>query len=904
MGRHRWLCAGLFSLGFMGEPLQVSCFLRASFRKAFLAMSSQTQSHRSRWLVMVAVWVILGALVFSHARLIRDYLGVASQLGLRGESAPSTPLAQPYPAFAADAHTWVRHALTLSEGRQTRLRFTDMDNAPDGREVHWNSAWGWIIAFGGKLEHWVNNTPLPRATERMTLWINPFTLMVLVIVLSAWAVRRAGLVAGVLLAAAIVGHPRIYEGFFPSYVDHHGILTLAVLGMFLGALFMGAGWWQREGAWRPFLPVSPEVARRGAVSSAVCGALGMWVSAASVLPSIAVVGVSGLIVVLALGRRAIAAGERFDPDVWRTWGRVGGGLSFFFYLLEYFPNHLGLRLEANHPFYSAAWWAAGELMARVSAFWLQPEERRWKWDSSLWIHSAAVLLAPAAIIIGGSKVFVVSDPFLSDLHKFYIQEFLPLWVPLKGIGWSGIAGVVFLENLPLWVGILAVVFAWRRLPVSVFFAVLAILLLTSMAWIQARWLLNSSACQVGLGLLFVSVAIGRLHSRWRWAAALALGGVLFLPQPYLRLVAAKDDVAARRVSPKDANAALARDVARVIRASQPEGDIVVLSSPNSSTAIGYYGRFKTLGTLYWENNAGLKAAGAILSASSAEEAAELIKKYRVTHIVMISEENFVEPYFRLLKASKSAEDFKQCFGFQLLFAKVIPTWLQMIPYKVPDDLAPLNVSALLFKVAFNQTPADALYHIALTKIALGNVAGAEEDFDTLIKGSPDSFQPYLRKAELQAARGEHLAAAKSAAGAIGVAPLGTHLEIASSFGGTFFRAKRHAAASVVYEAALARQFNGQIASYLAFVLAVSSDGAVRNPTRALEWARKAAHSEPNSVTSLNTLAVALAANGQFAEAVTFAERALAVAKSANQAQGVRVTEARLQAFRAGKPWLE
>jgi tetratricopeptide (TPR) repeat protein len=867
-------------------------------------MSSQIQSFRYRWLVMVAVWIALTALVFSHARLIRDYLGVASELGLRGEAAPSTPLAQPYPAFAADAQTWVRHALTLSEGRQSRLRFTDIDNAPDGREVHWNSAWGWIIALGGKLEHWANNTPLPRATERMALWVNPFVLTVLFILLSAWAVRRAGLVAGVLLAAAIVGHPRIYEGFFPSYVDHHGILTLSVLGMFLGALFMGAGWWRSEGAWRPFLPDSPEVARRGAVSSAVCGALGMWVSAASVLPSIAVVGVSGFIIVLTLGRRAIAAGERFDPEVWRTWGRVGGGLSFFFYLVEYFPNHLGLRLEANHPFYSAAWWAAGELMARVSGFWIQPAGRRWKWDGLLWIHIAAVLLAPATIIIGGSKVFVVSDPFLSDLHKFYIQEFLPLWVPLKGIGWSGIAGVVFLENLPLWIGVLAVAFAWRRLPVSVFFAVLAILLLTAMAWVQARWLLNSSACQVALGLMFVSVGISRLPARWRGVATAALGILFFLPQPYLRLAAAKHDVAARRVSPKDANSALARDVARVIRASQPEGDIVVLSSPNSSTAIGYYGRFKTLGTLYWENNAGLKAAGAILSASSAEEAAALVKKYRVTHIVMISEENFVEPYFRLLKPSKNAEDFKQSFGFQLLFAKVIPTWLQMIPYKVPDDLAPLNVSALLFKVAFNQTPADALYHIALTKIALGNLAGAEEDFDTLIKGSPDSFQPYTRKAELQVARGEHLAAAKSISGAIGVAPLGTHLELASAFGGTFFRGKRHAAAAMVYEAALARQFNGQIASYLAFVLAVSSDDSVRNPTRSLEWAQKAAQSEPESVTSLNTVAVALAANGRFPEAVGFAERALAIAKASNQAQGVKVTEARLQSFRAGKPWRE
>ena len=54
----------------------------------------------------------------------------------------------------------------------------------------------------------------------------------------------------------------------------------------------------------------------------------------------------------------------------------------------------------------------------------------------------------------------------------------------------------------------------------------------------------------------------------------------------------------------------------VLRASQPTGEITVLASPNASTTIGYYGRFKTLGTLYWENSAGLKAAASIFGAKT------------------------------------------------------------------------------------------------------------------------------------------------------------------------------------------------------------------------------------------------------------------------------------------------
>jgi tetratricopeptide (TPR) repeat protein len=425
-----------------------------------------------------------------------------------------------------------------------------------------------------------------------------------------------------------------------------------------------------------------------------------------------------------------------------------------------------------------------------------------------------------------------------------------------------------------------------------------------MAWVQARWLLNSSAFQVALGVIFASIAIHALDRRWRLPATGALALVLFSPQPLQRIFNTRAELAAQRVAPKDANSALARDVARVIRASQPEGQIVLLTSPNSSTAIGYYGRFKTLGTLYWENNAGLKAAGAILSASSPEEAAELVKKHRVTHIAMISEENFVEPYFRLLKGGNDVEAFKKSFGFQLLFSKIIPTWLQMIPYRVPDDLAALNVSALLFKVAFDQSPADALYHIALTKIALGSLVEAEQDFDTLIKGSPDSFQPYVRKAELQLARGETLPAARMISESIRFAPTATSLEMAASHGGAFFRAKRHAEAVLVYDAALRRAFNAQIASFLAFLLAVSSDDSVRNPTLALEWAEKSQQVDPNSVTTLNALAVALAANGRFPEAVVIAERALGAAVATNEPLAVKVSEARLEFFRSGRPWRE
>ena len=80
--------------------------------------------------------------------------------------------------------------------------------------------------------------------------------------------------------------------------------------------------------------------------------------------------IAGTMLLLALGLRGRGAPVRpvwlSDPGLFRFWGLVGGGASVAVWLLEYFPNHLGLRLEVNHPLYAAAWIGGGEVL-RVAA---------------------------------------------------------------------------------------------------------------------------------------------------------------------------------------------------------------------------------------------------------------------------------------------------------------------------------------------------------------------------------------------------------------------------------------------------------------------------------------------------------------------------------------------------------
>lgn len=864
-------------------------------------MQLSSESPRLRWAVMVVVWILGAVLLFSHADVVRSYLKTTSGLGLRGAPEAATPLKQTYPAFAADAQVWVRHALALLEGDGVRLRYTEIDNAPQGREVHWNSAWAWTIAGFGWLDHWLTRRPLPQAVEGVTLWLPTFTLLVLMVVMSTWAARRGGALLGVLVAVAMVGHPRIYEGFFPSYVDHHGLLTVSVLGMVLGAAMMGAGWWRGTAEGVSLLPRSPEAARRAAAVSALWGAVGLWVSAASVIPPIAIVGFAGVLALVVQGRAARGQGDTFDGDTWRTWGRVGGVASFCFYLVEYFPNHLGLRMEPNNPFFAAAWWGGGELIAFAGEWWLgtrrNPANVR-----RVWLAIGAVCLAPVIIAIGGTRVFVVMDPFLAQLHRQYIQEFLPLWRSIAGTGWVTFLNVVGAENIPLLAGLGVVVVRGRKASIVIWFATIAAVIFSAMAWTQSRWLLNASGSQVALAGLLIVWFLGSRRLVLRWSVGVVAIGLLFLPSAYTRIVGGYKDVKQNRVTPKDAQSALWRDVAAAIRKSQPEGPITLLTSPNSSTAVGYFGRFKTVGTLYWENAEGLKSAAAILAARSQDEAATLIKKHGVTHLAVISEEHFIDSYYRLLHPGAKDEEVRKCFGLQILIDRSIPTWLRMLPYKVPDDLAQLNVTVMLFQVAFEQTPADALYHVALAKIASGMIVEGEQDIDRLIKETPDSFQPWLRKGELLYAREDWSGSANATLTGIKKAPEGQRLGLYASAGGSFFRNGRYAEAILIYREALQATSNSQIAAYLAFVLATAKDDRVRNGRDAQTVAEAALKAEPNSPTVLNSLAVALAENGNFEEAIVAATRALANAKLTGDNAAVQTTEQRLAAFRARKPW--
>lgn len=824
-----------------------------------------------RWLLMLVTWVLAGTLVLLQNATMREYVGLLDAQGLRGATEAPTPLRQVIPARNADAQMWVRHALAGIEAGESRVRFTTVDNAPVGREVHWSSGFAWLLRGAAALQASLVGPPAPAAAlERVLLWFNAPWFLAVIVLWSGWAARRAGGWAGVLVACALVGHQRFQEAFAPTYVDHHGLVNAGLLGLVLGAAFMGFGWWwPLSAAGSALLPDAPGPARRAALVSALSGAVAMWHSATSTLPAIAIVGLGGLAAAGWHGRRAQAGGARFDPGVWRLWGRAGALASGVCYLVEYAPSHLGWRLEVNHPLYALAWWGGAELVALLATAWTaggavagRPRLEPWRLIPAL----AAVAAPPVAILNGGPATFLPGDPFVAGLRHFVAESrSLPAMVREFGLGSAGYDLMGALILIP------AALLLWRRRDDTR--VVLGALTLTTsaflfMAFLVVRWWVVASAAQITL--LVWLVATGCESPRRRRAVSLVVAGLLFVLPALLHI--ARDHRANQRRSADagDLFQPLYRDLAATLRATLPDGDIVLLASPNASAGISYYGRFQSVGTLFWENAPGLRAAAEILCTASDEEAEQRIRARGVTHLVMLSAATFVGEYFSLLHPTRPLEESKRTFGFRLAAnPTAAPRWLRPIPYRPPEDLAGIGGNVSVFQVVPGQTEDERLFHTAVAQAARGETASAEQLF----------------------------------LASLALLPADAHASLCSFAGESAYEQGAHALAVRMFRRALQFAHNADVANLTAWILATSTDPAVRDGVTALALVSPLAQRQPGDPVFASTLAAAYAEVGRFDEAVQAAERALAVVRQGGgDSSAQSLLARRLETYRARRPW--
>ena len=670
------------------------------------------------WLGLALTIALSIAWVLTHAYMVYNVT-----VRICEEADSKIPKEERVPIFlseiAFDGYLWNRHAEHLGKNGSLRLRFTDFDNAPHGREVHWNSAFAWYLRGLGEIYRAINGDTLRNSIYRMSIWANPILLVIALLILPVLAARRFGPISGAVIAVGMVAVPTFYEGFLPAYPDHHGIINFALLGTVFGIAWAAAGW-IRQSDDSDFL-AAPDIrtARQGLWLSAICGACGLWFSALSTGIFLGSIGISVLIT-SALFARSKNTQALLDPDLWKFWAIRGSAIALILYAIEYFPNHMSMRMEINHPLYALSWLSGGWILAILTRWLRAPEISNFPWRKLL-LPAAACSILPLVILLGGDSVYSPRDPFMGRLWK-NIAELLPLLLRIQigGLSWQ-IAIGWFPILLLMAIALVLFLKIGRGSKATLLFLCVPIIIITGLQFYQTRWGLL-------VGPIYIALAAVLFPQIWKItphnpleriiSAGIMLGFATLLIQPAFRGIfsvawtqfSARDGIP---ITPGQALALLHRQMAYTIKKDAQGKPVVLLSSPNSSCLLASFGDFKTIGTLYWENVDGLKTAAKALNAQSDEKALDIFKDLGITHISLMSWENFIEPYFRILYPERvPGITFESSFGKRALFDRRIPHWCRPLIFPPNELTKSLQQTVIMLAVEPNQSIQDAKLNVA------------------------------------------------------------------------------------------------------------------------------------------------------------------------------------------------
>ena len=701
------------------------------------------------WGGFYAILLICIGYVLFHAFLI-DSVTVRLCREVDGPNArPTEVLPVPLLEIAFDGYEWCNHAEHLGENGEWQMRYTHLDNAPKGREIHWSSGFAWYLRALGELHRHFSGDTLRNSIFRASIWANPLLLIVALALFATLSARRFGPLCGSVLAIGMITTASFYEGFLPAYPDHHGITAFALMGLIFGIAWAGTAWVQKPDGNAFLPPRSLKQAKHGMIFSGICGAAGLWVSGFSA--GIVAIGIGmGAIISLAIfSKKSCRTAFSYHPKLWKLWANSAALGSLFFYLLEYFPNHMAMRLEVNHPMYSLAWLAGGFAISYITS-WLYNPERTWSdfpWYKVL--GCAAVCLSlPCTILLGGAEFYTLLQPFMYGIMN-NTAEVRPL---LTRINMGAITWQVAFGWFPAFVILTFVLIGTKKIDSAskaiLLLLVCPIFLITALQFRQVRWGMLNGPMYIALASLVIP-QLWRLVPRipaYRIVAALALAGATYLfsvdtvngmLMPFWNQYNSKQNM---QVGSGQILALLHRDMAKAILQNANGKPVTVLSSPNSSCLLATFGGFQTLGTLYWENVEGLKTAAEILNAQSDEEALAMIKKHGITHVSLMSWENFIGPYFQIIYPNPiPGKSLENSFGQKALFKKSIPQWARPIPYPKNFMSNALKQDILLLEIVPDQTRDEAEFHLArFARISEGNPVAAEILLKGILDRSPGS----------------------------------------------------------------------------------------------------------------------------------------------------------------------
>jgi hypothetical protein len=313
--------------------------------------------------------------------------------------------------------------------------------------------------------------------------------------------------------------------------------------------------------------------------------------------------------------------------------------------------------------------------------------------------------------------------------------------------------VVVLFGVPIYLKPAPLSLPWKGLLSVALFPALVLLVL---ALRQSRWLGIACALWVGV-LLTVVLVCGRskvLDRRFLPSAGVFLAVVL-LPFPAYTITQWIRFGLTMPVTQVDLTEVITRDASYRIRQRLGDEPGIVVSGPSTSTWMTYFGGLKGLGTLYSENLDGLKAVASIYSATSADEALGLCRRYGVTHLAIFSWDAFAEEYTKLWRGVPAQDPApSDAFILRILKTGNLPSWLRPLPYPIARQKDLANQWVRLFEVVPDQTIQEATVRVAQYLWAEDKPDAALRQLRPLVAREPDYLPALICLARIQQSRGE------------------------------------------------------------------------------------------------------------------------------------------------------
>lgn len=664
------------------------------------------------------------------------------------------------PYASMDARWWVLHTEKMLGDGDWRVRDTSLDNAPDGREVHWSSLLMWVLTGLAWLQSLGGNLPASSFLAEAALVAGPVMQGIFVGGLGLIVGYRYGLFAAMFYVVCLLTSYPIVRTFLMGEADHHGIVVCFAIGSVLCLLAGGCGLARRPGGARESDDnslIAIKTARWWFAVSGVLGGASLWVSAATAIPILGGSALGGFLVCLVSAQKP--ARQTIRQELWLVWGMAGCLSSMGFYLLEYFPRHMGWRLEVNHPLYAFAWLGGAYLLSRFAAWRATGHCSVHLREVVLCLISAGLVLIPLlAIALRPDAVFWVSDKFLLALHKEYILEFQNLFT-INRVSGGGLSWIIYY----LWpVGcIISLCFLIpnRKLTAQarrgLLLLVPPLILTQTLTVIQVRW----ASAAFGLWSLCTLVILIDLALQsprdttqrwvlrgliiWSWVTL----GLTIVPQVALHAEEERTCLDAP-ISRDIAGNLLLRDVAHRLIQASPNRMPVVLSGPNASTELAYHGGLRTVGTLYWENMPGLKRAARIFCATDESDALRQLTEAGVTHIVVPSWDNFAEAYAKLLAKAEGRQEITTPFFKGIVEGDDCPVWLRPFAYPIPTDSGLDTNSVKIFAVLPQQSLFESFYYQGVYFFETERYEKARQIFSKAAQLRPSDDRPQLYLKEI------------------------------------------------------------------------------------------------------------------------------------------------------------